>query len=436
MIIPVETRLAPLAHQLSSGQLGLVEYLTQLEPFFNTENDRIKAFLPEENRFVRLRHEAEALEARYPNPNERPPLFGVPVGVKDIFNVDGFLTRGGSKLPPEELAGAQAKSVTQLKQAGALILGKTVTTEFAYFGPGPTRNPHNIEHTPGGSSSGSAAAVGAGIAPLALGTQTIGSVIRPAAFCGAVGYKPTAKRISIEGVIPLSPSLDHVGLFTQDLEGLALAASVLCKDWVNIPAPTKKPVLGIPAGPYLEKITPEGKTHFQQVQEKLAAAGFTLLTVEVMAGFDEVVVWHNELMAGEMAIVHQEWFKKYQDLYHPKTAALIQRGHQVAPESIKVYQSEREWLRGELREMMIRHNISVWISPPALGTAPKGIDFTGDPVMNLPWTYAGAPVITVPAGTGPNGLPLGLQLAADCNRDEQLVHWAAQISQALQAQGI
>ncbi|RMF00344.1 MAG: amidase, partial [Chloroflexi bacterium] len=331
------------------------------------------------------------------------------------------------------LTGPQAKSVSQLKQAGALILGKTVTTEFAYFEPGPTRNPHNIEHTPGGSSSGSAAAVAAGIAPLALGTQTIGSVIRPAAFCGTVGYKPTAKRISIEGVIPLSPSLDHVGFFTQDLEGLALAASVLCKDWANIPPPTQKPVLGVPAGPYLEKTTPEGKAHFQMVQEKLAAAGFELVTVEVMAGFDEVVVWHNELMAGEIAQVHREWFEKYKNLYHPKTAALIERGHQVAPESIKVYQSEREWLRGELREMMIRHNISVWISPPALGTAPKGLDSTGDPVMNLPWTYAGVPVITIPAGTGTNGLPLGLQLAADCNRDEQLVHWATQVSRALHA---
>jgi Asp-tRNA(Asn)/Glu-tRNA(Gln) amidotransferase A subunit family amidase len=129
--------------------------------------------------------------------------------------------------------------------------------------------------------------------------------------------------------------------------------------------------------------------------------------------------------------VHERWFEKYEDLYHPKTAALIKRGHQVAPESIKVYQAEREWLRNELRELMVKHNISVWISPPALGPAPKGINFTGDPVMNLPWTYAGIPVIGIPAGFAENGLPMGLQLTADCNRDELLVQWAKQIAQAL-----
>ncbi len=431
MAVHIENRLAPLAHQLRTGDLQLRDYLNQLETVFNHQNDRIEAFLPEENRFKRLRRESAELETRYPTLNLRPPLFGVPVGVKDIYRVDGFPTRAGSDFPAEALAGPEAVSVTQLKEAGALILGKTVTTEFAYFYPGPTKNPHNIAHTPGGSSSGSAAAVAAGIVPLALGSQTIGSIIRPAAFCGVLGYKPTAKRISAKGVIPLSPALDHMGFFTQDIEGLSLAAGVLCKDWRKVTPPAEKPVLGVPVGSYLDKTSREGREHFQAVQSKLQAAGFTVKEVEAMPDFDEIVVWHNDMMAGEMAQVHAEWFEKYHDLYHPRTASLIERGHQVAPESIRVFQAEREWLRQELRELMLKHGISVWISPPALGTAPARLDFTGDPVMNLPWTYAGIPVVNVPAGVGENGLPMGLQLAADYNRDELLMPWAKQIAATL-----
>ncbi len=431
MINQIETRLAPLARQLKNGQLTPTTYLQQLEPLFDAENARIEAFLPEENRFQRLYQQAGKLEARYPDPARRPPLYGVPVGIKDIFHVDGFLTRAGSSLPPEVITNLEARCVTQLKEAGALILGKTVTTEFAYFAPGPTRNPHNVDHTPGGSSSGSAAAVAAGLTPLALGSQTIGSIIRPAAYCGIIGYKPTMRRIASEGMVPLSPALDTVGYFTRDLEGLQLAASVLCKDWVEISASNTKPTLGIPAGPYLDKATAEGREHFFQTADKLRAAGFDIKTIDAMPDFDEIVVWHNDMIAGEIARAHQEWFEEYRDLYLPKTAALIERGHQVALEAIKVYQAEREWLRSELRTLMSKNGISAWISPPATGTAPHGLNFTGDPIMNLPWTYAGVPVITVPAGAGANGLPLGLQISADCNRDEQLAHWAGQIAAAI-----
>ena len=173
------------------------------------------------------------------------------VGVKDIFHADGFTTQAGSRVPPEELQGRQAESVTKLKNAGALILGKTVTTEFAYFTPGPTRNPHNPEHTPGGSSSGSAAAVGAGLCPLALGTQTIGSLVRPAAFCGVVTLKPTYDRISRGGVIPLSPSLDHIGFFTPNVSTAKLVAPFIYQDWKDTNASDEKPILGIPEGDYL-----------------------------------------------------------------------------------------------------------------------------------------------------------------------------------------
>ncbi|MBI4771596.1 MAG: amidase, partial [Chloroflexi bacterium] len=223
--------LPDLAGALRNGDLPLTTYLAALEAHFSAREPAVLAFLPEPDRFDRLRREAAALLERYPDPDARPPLFGAPVGVKDIFHVAGFPTRAGSRLPPEALAGPEADSVRALKAAGALILGKTVSTEFAYFGPGPTRNPHAPDHTPGGSSSGSAAAVAAGLCPLALGTQTIGSIIRPAAFCGVVGFKPGYERVSRAGVIPLSPSLDHVGVFAAEVAGVALAARVLVGDW-------------------------------------------------------------------------------------------------------------------------------------------------------------------------------------------------------------
>jgi Asp-tRNA(Asn)/Glu-tRNA(Gln) amidotransferase A subunit family amidase len=426
-----ETRLAPLVQAFCNGNLGLSPYLEQLETFFEAENDRIEAFLPEDGRFVRLHREAVDLLTRYPEPDSRPALFGVPLGVKDIFHVEGFPTRAGSKLPVEILAGTEAESVTLLKQAGALILGKTVTTEFAYFAPGPTRNPHNTGHTPGGSSSGSAAAVSAGLCPLALGTQTVGSVIRPASFCGTVGFKPTSGRIPTGGVIPLSVTLDHIGFFTRDLAGSALAAASLCQAWQPQSVEPGRPVLGIPTGPLLDKASTSTLNHFQESRIRLQTAGFEVRAVEAMPNFDEIVSWHMDLMAAEAAAFHEEWFAEFGDRYHPKTSALIERGHQVAPNQARAYRAGRQQLRRDLEALMDNQGISLWISPSAVGAAPAGLDSTGDPVMNLAWTYAGLPAVNLPNGEAENGLPLGLQLVGGWNQDEKLLMWAGQIAQAL-----
>lgn len=432
MINGVETRLAPLAEALRTGQLSLQTYLEQLEAEFDSENERIEAVLPEEGRFERLRRDAQELEARYPDPASRPALYGVLVGVKDIFHVDGFETRAGSRLPVDTLAGREATSVRHLKGAGALILGKTVTTEFAYFGPGPTRNPYNVEHTPGGSSSGSAAAIASGLCPLALGTQTVGSIIRPAAFCGVIGFKPSSGRIATGGVIPLSPTLDHVGFFTQDIPGAQLAASVLLQGWRHVsPTPARQLTLGVPKGAYLERTTHEGLARFHTMQDTLSDNGFKIAEVEAFEDFDEIIAWHSELMAYEAAQVHQAWFEEYGDRYHPKTAALIERGHQVAPESIPVYQANREQVRNDLISLMEEKGIDMWIAPPAIGTAPFGLESTGDPVMNLPWTYAGLPALTVPAVVTERGLPLGLQLVGHWQQDEELLAYAERVADAV-----
>ncbi len=427
----IETRLSPLVAALRAGQLSLNAYLERLEAQFTTENERIKAFLPEKDRFERLHREAAELETRYPEPESRPALYGVPVGVKDIFHVDGFPTQAGSRLPADILTGPEAESVTLLKQAGALIMGKTVTTEFAYFGPGPTRNPHNPEHTPGGSSSGSAAGVAAGLCPLALGTQTIGSIVRPASFCGTVGFKPSAGRISAKNVIPLSPTLDHIGFFTQDVAGAILAAGILVTAWQEIAPQPERPVLGVPTGPYLQKADPEGFEHFETTWTKLEQAGFTVKMVPAMPNFNKIYAWHNALVAGEAAAVHKDWSAQYGNLYHPKTTELIERGLQVSPEQIEAYLAGREQVRSDLETLMADNGVSLWIAPSSVGTAPAGLGSTGDPVMNLPWTYAGLPAVNLPSGLADNGLPLGLQLVGGRRQDEKLLAWAGQVAAAL-----
>ena len=410
------------------GSSELLAEIDRLEARFAHAEPVVLSFLPEEGRFDRLRREAEALAARFPDPAARPPLFGLPVGVKDIFHVSGFTTRAGSRLPPEVLQGAEGPAVAALKAAGALIAGKTVSTEFAYFAPGPSRNPHHPEHTPGGSSSGSAAAVGAGLVPLALGTQTIGSIGRPAAFCGAVGFKPTYDRVSREGVIPLAPSVDHVGWLTPDVETATRAARVLLPDWRTGPrqaAAEGRPVLGIPEGPYLALPREDGQAHFQGACERLRQAGYSLLSVPVMADFEEIVARHRRLVAAEIALVHQDWFPRFRDLYAPQTRELIERGQAVSEEQLGRDREGRAALREALEAARDAHGIDLWLSPPALGPAPHGLGNTGDPIMNLPWSHAGLPTLVLRAGSAPDGLPMGLQLTGGWDWDEELLGWGS-----------
>jgi Asp-tRNA(Asn)/Glu-tRNA(Gln) amidotransferase A subunit family amidase len=409
-----------------------VNDLDRLEALFAVREPEVRAFLPEERRFERLRREAAALAERWPDAAARPLLFGVPVGVKDIFHVDGFETRGGSRLPPEVLQGPEAASVTALKAAGALILGKAVSTEFAFFAPGPTRNPWNLEHTPGGSSSGSAAAVAAGLSPLALGTQTIGSLLRPAAFCGVVGFKPSYERISRDGVIPLAPSFDHIGFFTPDAAGAARAAAVLCRVW-RPTTPPRKPRLGVPEGPYLERAAGEGLVHFREVCRRLAAAGYPVEPVAALEDFSELAERHFRITAAEAARVHRDWYARFGQLYHPKTVELIERGQPVTDEQLARDLESREELRQRLTTLMDAHRIDLWLSPPALGPAPRGLDSTGDPVMNIPWTHAGMPAVCLPAGRNAAGLPMGLQVSGRWWGDEELLAWAGELESVLRS---
>lgn len=412
------------------GELSITNYVSQIETFFDKREPSVLAFISEPNRFERLRMEVEELVARYPDPQKRLPFFGMLIGVKDIFHADGFTTRAGSRLPSDELQGNEAISVTRLKNAGALVLGKTVTTEFAYFFPGPTRNPHNPDHTPGGSSSGSAAAVGAGLCPLALGTQTIGSLIRPAAYCGVVTLKPTYERIPRDGVIPLSPSLDHIGFFTPDIYTAKEVASVLIRDW-KLDATNRKPILGIPQGPYLASVSDYALTCFNAICDSLSDAGYELRRIPVMDDFQEIRARHDVIMSADAANVHKEWFNNHTALYSPKFTELVGRGQSVTGDQYKVAMEARDNFRTDMAQSMKENNIDLWIAPPAVGPAPKGLDATGDPIMNLPWTQIGLPAINIPTTKNEDGLPMGLQVVGKWNEDESLLDWAGEIEKVV-----
>lgn len=421
------------AAALRSGQLDLLDHVEAICDRIETAEPHIQALLPEPGRRARLRREAQALHSRYAEPSGRPPLYGILLGVKDIFHAEGFPTQAGSKLPATLFSGKEATSVTLLKKAGALVLAKTVTTEFAYFQPGPTRNPHDPAHTPGGSSSGSAAAVAAGFCPLALGTQTIGSVIRPAAFCGIVGFKPSYDRIPSAGLIYFSRSVDHVGIFTQDVAGMAQAAAVLCVDWRAgaAQAQVDPPVLGVPDGPYLSQASDEGLAAFEQQLDRLQQAGVCVKRVPALADIETINRRHRRLIAAEAAQVHADWYAHHAALYSEPMRQVVEEGRDVGEAELEAARAGRQHLCQTLQNLLTENEADLWVAPAATGPAPQGIETTGDPIMNLPWTHAGVPVVTLPAGNAANGLPLGLQLAAPFGDDEHLLAWAGTLSDLL-----
>ncbi len=309
-------------------------------------------------------------------------------------------------------------------------MGKTATTEFAYFAPAATRNPVNPAHTPGGSSSGSAAGMAAGYFDYALGTQTVGSVIRPAAYCGVVGFKPSLGRVSTAGVVPFSATVDHVGVFCMSAGALPAIMAVLDSSWRPSPKPTALR-LGIPRGPYLSQADPQALTAFEEQMVRLADAGTAIVEVPILEDIRDVNARHNKLIAAEIARVHAPWFASHRNLYRTKTREIITTGQTVADTVLARLRSSCTTLRGTLLNAMRTAGIDAFVCPSATGVAPEGLDSTGRPLMNLPWTHAGLPALSLPAGAGPGGLPLGLQLVGEFGMDERLAAVAIELAPLL-----
>ncbi|HEX5541334.1 MAG TPA: amidase, partial [Micromonospora sp.] len=289
-------------------------------------------------------------------------------------------------------------------------------------------------YTPGGSSSGSAAAIAAGMVPLAIGTQTIGSMIRPAAFCGVVGFKPTHGRIPADGVIAHSPTFDTVGLFAADVAGVTFAAAVLCDGWRSV-EPSDRPLLGVPAGRYLERASGEALQAFRAQVERLRSVGFTVRAVETFEDFDQVVADQRTINRYEIAQTHADWFPRFGELYREETAAAIRDGLEMAEADYRRALRAREQFRDRLGALMADAGIDLWITPAATGPAPRGIASTGNPIMSLPWSYVGWPSVGIPAGRPRSGLPLGLQCVGRSGADEETLNWVAGLEAVFSAAG-
>jgi Asp-tRNA(Asn)/Glu-tRNA(Gln) amidotransferase A subunit family amidase len=358
------------------------------------------------------------------------------VGIKDIIDTGDMPTENGSVLHAGRAPSRDATVVARLRAAGAVIMGKTVTTEFATRTPGKTRNPHNPEHTPGGSSSGSAAAVAASMVPLALGSQTGGSTIRPASYCGVYGFKPTHGLISRHGMFRLSRTLDHVGLFARSVEDIALLGGELAgyderdpdtRPRARLPLvevaaeePPLDPMFGFLKTPLWERTDADTKAAFAELVQAL---GDRVEEVELLPSALEAWDWHRTISDAEVALnLLPEW-ERGRDGLSPSLRGRIERGRDVRALDYQLARSRVDPIHESFLELFQQRYDAI-LTPAAFGTAPAGLASTGDPAFCALWTLCGMPAISVPLMQGANGLPLGVQLVGPRDGDARLLRTA------------
>jgi Asp-tRNA(Asn)/Glu-tRNA(Gln) amidotransferase A subunit family amidase len=377
------------------------------------------------------------------------PLTGIPVGIKDIIATADMPTTNGSPVYKDHIPAADAWVVERLRNLGATIFGKTVSTEFAWRHPGPTTNPWNSQHTPGGSSSGSAAAVAAGLVPLALGTQTLGSIVRPAAFNGVVGFKPSFGAIPRSGVHHLSQSLDHVGFFARRVDDVAYALSLLMgtsdRDPHGRPVPAFEvdlnkglkplaaPRLAVVRFEKWKKAAPEQQALFDASIAKLRSAGAIVQELELpeldRSNWDAV----NIILASEGAVIFGDLVARYPDRTSDHLKKLVETGKAHSATDYLAAKALQEKLRFDFAVQMA--NFDAVLTLPAFGEAPEGLAYTGDAEYCAPWTLLGVPALSLPAGFGTNHLPLGLQIVGPYRQDLRMLRVAKWIESALAFDG-
>ena len=402
--------------------------------------DRIAEFEPKVQAWAHLDREYAMAQARTADDIRKSgdatgPLHGVPVGVKDIFDTHDMPTEDGTVLHAGRTPMRDATAVALLREAGAVILGKTVTTELAVFAPGKTTNPHDIERTPGGSSSGSAAAVAAFMVPLAIGTQTNGSVIRPASFCGVIGFKPSHGLISRHGVLRQSRHLDQLGVFARTLDDAALIAETLVgydeRDPDTHPRarpplietaasePPVTPLLAFVKSPVWDRADESTKAAFAELVEHLGEA---VTEVELPPAFADAVEWHRTIVEADIAKSFAREYADGRDRLSTILREMIERGRSVLAIDYAHAVDGVEFLKRSLDEIF--EGYDGFLSPATTGEAPVGLDSTGSPIFCTLWTLCGAPAITLPLFQGPSGMPLGAQLAAPQGGDARLLRTA------------
>ena len=399
------------ASAIRTGSLSPLDYVRSLLTRVDAVEPRVHAWTTIDREA--LLSEARQLEGEAQKKQFRGPLHGIPVGVKDIFYTKNLRTTVGTTAFADFVPTIDAVVVKKLKHAGAIIMGKCVTTVLVFLDPGPTRNPWNTNHTPGGSSSGSAAAVAARMCPVSIGSQTVGSVGRPGAFNGVVSVMPTQSRISLAGAFPLAWSLDHVGAFSRSVDDMELLLESLSES----PIPSHRSRsdnhrfrIGVVRGFFHEKADAESRAGIETLVSTLADAGFHIGEASMPAIFDLHGAILRTIVRSESAAVHQELIHSNPGAYGPKLRDLVQLGELVdATSYLRARRIRRHYQRDMLR---LFEHFDVLLTPGAPGPAPEGIGATGDPVMQAPWSLADFPTMTLPCGLASNGLPLGIQLSA------------------------
>jgi Asp-tRNA(Asn)/Glu-tRNA(Gln) amidotransferase A subunit family amidase len=358
-------------------------------------------------------------------------LHGIPVGIKDIFDTEDMPTTDGTEIHKKNPSWNDCTVVSKLKQAGAIIMGKTVTAELAYYSPGKTKNPHDTTRTPGGSSSGSAAAVASHMVPLAVGSQTNGSVIRPASYCGVVGYKPTKGLISRHLVLQISRALDQVGVFANSIEDAALISEQLIGHDKQDPdtslnprpkllaaskeKPPAEPVLAHIKLPFMNELEEDVKEGFKEIKDELEGK---VDEIELPEGFAGIPDWHKIIMESDMARSFSEEYKKSKNKLSDKIIEAIERGMKYTSVEYNNALAKVDVANAYFNQFF--HDYDVILTPSACGEAPKGLKSTGNPIFCTIWTYCGMPCISLPLLQGKNGLPVGVQLVSSLFDDERL----------------
>lgn len=433
-MIPTPTSIAKIHSLFRSGELTPRELVEQCFNRIDSREADVQAWVSlDRDRALELADEQLRLMVSLSGHEGLPPLFGIPMGVKDIFDVSGWPTKAGSPLREKHVAEQDAASVARVRQAGAILIGKTHTTQFASFDPSPTHNPWHLAHTPGGSSSGSAAAVACGMCVAAFSSQTGGSIVRPASYCGAVGFKPSYGAVPLKGVVPLSPSIDHVGAMAANVGDVARVFGVLAGrrgeergERASRRAGSEEQIrFGVVRDFFVDQAEKENAAVFDAVMVHLENSLGRVAVVE-LGDIPAVHASHRVIMAYECAAYHRDIFLKQRDQYGPCISQLIDEGLATPP---AVYaQALDHAIRFRQEALAALTTCDVLAMPATHGPAPS-MDTTGDPRWQNIWSFARLPAITIPCGFAALNLPLGLQLVGA--EDFRLLEIAAACEETL-----
>jgi Asp-tRNA(Asn)/Glu-tRNA(Gln) amidotransferase A subunit family amidase len=410
---------------IRSGQFTPVDLLEQCFARIDQLESRVRAWVFVDTESARK--EAVRCQRELKRGIDYGPLHGIPIGVKDLFDVFDWPTAAGSKRWANSYARQDCPAVARLRDAGAILLGKTVTVAYAAFDPPVTKNPWDPNRTPGGSSSGSAAAVACGMCLGALGSQTGGSITRPASYCGVYGFKPTYGRISLEGVVPFAPSFDHAGVIAGSVLDLAYMLQPLA--WTgNGPAPRdftdpgRRSIhksLGLPGGFFDDRAEPIMADAFNRLVSTLRTKGWQIEPYPLPAAVTNIPWNHRTIMSAEALGFHRERWKRYPDDYPPKLTELLEEGWNLKAHELLAAQQHHRALRKEIDEHF-PSGIEAYLAPATPGPPPDP-STTGTPLFQAPWSYMGLPTISLPFAWTEDGLPLCVQLAANHWCEEELI---------------